>query len=197
MTKHENDLNPRPLTVSGFKGGSCRQDNLPDSNRTPDKPTVIGQPGLRKYPGDGSRIYEYLVVDNPARGKLKNKFMASGRNPLTRSLPAERTFAGYPACIVAPGFAKRTAGSEFEPEKAWPYTVNGVWSSFKLCDDIWNTEHGINLKPACRTVYNHSGLTDTIFPGLQVIGKSSFKGIKASWLNGLIDSLSGQDYPGN
>ena len=136
MIQHKNDLNPGPLTVSGFKGGSCDQANWPDNNRTLLKATVKGQHRLRVQPGDTFRFRNQTMSGNTSTGKFKNELLTFARFPDIMKLYPGNKLSGLDYSPVTTEFTTESDGLATCLEKTGTIAINAVRCRYKPCEEV-------------------------------------------------------------
>ena len=195
MIQHEYDLNPGPLTVSGFKGGSCDQANWPGNNRTLLKPTAKGQQRLWVLPGYVFRFRNQKMSGNTSAGKFKNKLL---------------TFAEYPDIIkLFPG--NKLSGLEYSPvttefpaksdwlatclEKTGTIAINVVRCRYKPCEEAECIYHGKTAKSPYIAGKYPPGFFTSKTPDSNKLDKTPLQRRKTNQLNWLAKLLKWQVYP--
>jgi hypothetical protein len=115
MKQHKNDLNPGPLTESGYSGRSCYQANLPDNNRASVELPVEGHQRLKSIPLRGSPGIEQVKADGDSHIGLKHRTKAQTGNPGIVHLYQQVKSPGFLHCHHVNEFRRRIASEETGP----------------------------------------------------------------------------------
>jgi len=118
MKQHKNDLNPGPLTESGYSGRSCYQANLPDNDRTPFELPVEGHQRLKSISRKGSPGIERVKADGASRKGLKLRTkMETGDQGIIHLYPQVKS-PGSQNCLEAIEFRRQI--NSFETDSVRP-----------------------------------------------------------------------------
>jgi len=196
MKQHENDLNPGPLSVSGYKMGSCYRANLPDNNRMHFKPTAKGHRWFRRQSGYRFYALNHSLTENPFRLSPKRRLNEFAVNPGEINLNPEIIFPGCSDCLVATNFRTHTSDPLTNPARAvrTDLPTSLIFSSLTM--EIAVVYPGINITPVCRTV------DDPVDPNRGQLlfghsrGKFSFRWRKNKPLACMVASVTCPNRPG-
>lgn len=117
MKQHKNDVNPGPLTESGYSGRSCNQAILPDNDRAHLELPVDGHQRLMSIPGKGSPGFERTKAESAPYKELPLKTEGQNGNPGVIDFNTQVKSPGYPHCLGATSFRKRTGSMKTCPVK--------------------------------------------------------------------------------
>ena len=164
MKRHENNLNPGPLTVSGFRGGSCCLVNLPDNNRTPLKPTAKGHRWFWPQSGFGFNALKPTILENIWRAKSEDLDGEFNGNPGIMKLCLEIISPEFPDYLVENHFRMRNSERVTHPVRTvlTNHSARLSYSSSML--RIAEICFGITFNPVCRKIGNSdSQKSDQLF----------------------------------
>ena len=145
MIHHENDVNPGPLTVSGFKGGGCSQANWPDNNRTLSESTAKGQRRLWVQPGYGYRFPIQMMPGNTSGGKLRTALHAFSGYPDLMKLFQANALSEFDDYLVLTEFRRLTSWLANYSEKNGTIAISTVICSYKPCEGVECINHSKTL----------------------------------------------------
>jgi hypothetical protein len=195
MIHNENDLNPGPLTVNGFKGGSCYQANWPDNNRTLCIPTAKGQPRLSVQLGYSFRFRDQMMPESTSGGKLKTELHTISGYPDLIKLPQANALSGFDDCLVLTEFRRQTDWLANYPEKTVTIVLNAVTCRYKPFEGVKCIYHYKTFKssyiagkyPSCNFALK--------MPGNNECGKISLLRQINNQSNRQVKVIKWQDFP--
>ena len=101
MNQHENDLDPEPLTVTGFNGGCCCQTVSPGFNRTPVELTAKGYRWISSQSSYNFIAWDNDVAENLSHERHHTSHWEFAGNPDRINPYPESNFHGFKDCCVA------------------------------------------------------------------------------------------------
>jgi hypothetical protein len=155
MNQHENNFNLGPLTVFGFKGGSCSQVILPVSNRTPVKPAAKGEHRLKANSGIGLSEFGYLVSVDGRSGKFKQTLNTHDDN--RDFLCQKNNLQRAPEGIDTTEFRRQRNWLSDSPEKIGNTALNACIYSFTRFDRVSCIYLGRRIVMPCEAVNTRLG----------------------------------------
>ncbi|MDO9258167.1 MAG: hypothetical protein Q7U54_21830 [Bacteroidales bacterium] len=195
MIHHENDLNPGPLTVTGFKGGSCDQAIYPGNNRTLFKPTAKGQHWLWVQPGYGFKFRTQAMSGNTSGVKFKNELLAFAGIQEIMNLFPENTRYRLDYFPVTTEFPIESNWLATRLKKTGTIATNAVICRFKLWDGGKCIYHGKTSKSAYIAGKYPSGFFRLKMPDSNKLDKTPILRRKTNQPNWLDKLLKWQVYP--
>lgn len=184
MKQHENDFNPGPLTVSGFNGGSCCQDSIPRTDRTPVKPAAKGRNRFKANPGICLSDFGFVMQGDAIHKMIKRILQKHAEN--SNIMNPGINHIGAPESGVATEFRRRTNQPATCHEKTGVIALNTCICSFTQCDGVECIYPGKNLQLPRRAVNRHSGIIASRQMSIQITGKKPVRSRKTrqlKWLN--------------
>jgi hypothetical protein len=172
MKQHENDLTPGPLTVNGFKGGSCCQAILPDINRTPARLTSKGHRWFGKQSGCSLKARNKMMPENTSNEKLKTGMEMFPGYPDLLKLHTEKVMPRFCDCLVATEFRPQVSWTSICPEKTGTIALNANICNRKTCEGTERIKHSKTVKSSYNAGKCHSCLSGSNSADLKMCGKT-------------------------
>lgn len=154
MKRHENDLNPGPWTVSGFKAESCYLVKVTDNDQMPFKPTAKGHRWFLMQSGYGFNDLNIEIVENFTSVRPKSKLNEFTGNPGVMSLHLANLSSGFPDSLDASNFQRRTDQLLTHPARAVLTNRSASLNCLSATKEVAEICYSITLNPVCRTVSN-------------------------------------------
>jgi hypothetical protein len=192
MKQYANNLNPRPLTVSGFKGESCHQANLPDNSRAPGKPTAKSQ---RRLKAKSRKCFSSLgsKVENDAIWQKQKCILKTytGKQDFINAGVNEFKVSEY---IDATGFRKESVKLTIYPEKTRTIDLKvhlGGFTHFRRAGCIYLSK---SSQMSCRPVNKRFLLIASMHPDVRILGRNPFGWQKIGRIKWLTESVIRREY---
>jgi len=156
MNQHENDLNPGPMTETGFQGGSGRQVNLPGANRMPAMSSVKVR--SRVTPNSCFSLYRLGFL-------VQGDYVHKKRKHILKKHTGSHAFR-YPG-ISQPGVSECVDTTEFRRQSHWLAICLEKTCDIALKGHLcsFTQSYGASCIKLCRcgwvsyeVVYRHSGM---------------------------------------
>lgn len=161
MDQHEIDLIPGPLTVSGFKGGSCWQVNLPGTDRMPVMPSVKGRHRFKA--GICFDLSASGFLEQDKRRKLILKKHAGSRDFIN----PEIILPGVSECIDMTEFRRQNNWLAICYEKTYEMALKAYLCSFTQSYGANCIYLGKCVRVSYGVVNRHSGMIASMQTGIQ------------------------------
>ncbi len=196
MKRHENNLNPGPLTISGFIAESCYQVNLPDNNRTSLKPTAKGHRWFWPQSGYGFSVLKPTIVEKIWCVKSEDQAGEFAGNPGIMNLCLESIAPVFPDYLVETRFRMRNAERITQPLRSVLTNHSASLSCSSSTHRIAELSFCITFNPLRRKIGNSgSQKTDQLFTG-HFRSRTSFRWRNTKRKNLLAESALGQKQAG-
>jgi len=150
MSQQENNFNQGPMTVPGFKGGSCFHVILPVSDRTPVKPAAKGEHRLKANSGIGLSAFGYLVSVDGRSGKFKRTLKS--HDDIRDFLCHKINLTGAPECADPTEFRRQLLWLYDGRGKTGDTALNALICSFMRFDRVSCIYVGRSIGMPCEAV---------------------------------------------